>query len=254
MTELGLRPRSATELVDAAFQVFRRDPVSFIVAAAVFYVPWLLVRLALSLDVPTVNGQLDWSLLMVSAVLGVFVYATASAVVMLIARNVYLDRPTDLAGAFREIVPKIPAVIMTSVITYTLTVLAAMLFFFPALYVVARFFAVRQIVVIEKAGVGRALSRSSELSVNVKWHVLGTLILAGIVTLAVSFGVVMLSTLIPSRVLLFALSTAASIIVYPFLAIAQTLLYYDIRIRKEGFDIEYLAGSAPPPLDTAASG
>jgi len=45
-TELTLRSRSATELVDAAFQVFRKAPVHFIVAAAVVYVPWLVIQLA----------------------------------------------------------------------------------------------------------------------------------------------------------------------------------------------------------------
>jgi hypothetical protein len=59
--------------------------------------------------------------------------------------------------------------------------------------------------------------------------------------------------MIPSRVLLFVISTAISVIVYPFLAIAQTLLYYDVRIRKEGFDIEHLASSGVP-LDAAPAG
>jgi hypothetical protein len=39
--------------------------------------------------------------------------------------------------------------------------------------------------------------------------------------------------------------TAASMIVYPLYAIAGTLIYYDVRIRKEGFDIEMMAGQAP---------
>jgi hypothetical protein len=31
--------------------------------------------------------------------------------------------------------------------------------------------------------------------------------------------------------------------VKPFFSIAETLLYYDARIRKEAFDIEYLANA-----------
>ena len=64
-----------------------------------------------------------------------------------------------------------------------------MLFLFPALYPLARFFAVRQAIMIEGAGVGRSLSRSSELSVGVKGHVLATLLLAGLITIAISVGV-----------------------------------------------------------------
>jgi hypothetical protein len=44
--------------------------------------------------------------------------------------------------------------------------------------------------------------------------------------------------------------TAVHVVIYPFFGIAETLLYYDIRIRKEGFDVEYLARSNPPvPAD-----
>ena len=48
MTDLVLRPRSATELIDAAFQVYRRAPVPFMVAMALIYVPWLAIRLIFS--------------------------------------------------------------------------------------------------------------------------------------------------------------------------------------------------------------
>jgi hypothetical protein len=51
MTDLALRPRSATELVDATFQVFRRAPVQFIVAAALVYVPWLVIQLTFRLEI-----------------------------------------------------------------------------------------------------------------------------------------------------------------------------------------------------------
>jgi hypothetical protein len=244
MTELGLRPRSSTELVDAAFQVFRREPVSFIVAAALLYVPWLLIRLALEPQIVTL-ADFDLPRVLLTGVLGLLVYVIAAAVATLIARDVYLDRPVDVAGAFRAVVPRVATLIVTTLITFTFLVIGAMLFIFPVLYPLARFFAVRQAIMLEGAGVGRALGRSSELSVGVKRHVLATLLLAGLITVAISVGSGLLANIIPSRVLLFAISTAASVIVYPFLAIVQTLLYYDVRIRKEGFDIEYLAGSVP---------
>jgi hypothetical protein len=242
MTELGLRPRSSTELVDAAFQVFRRDPVPFMLAAAVFYVPWLLIRLAL--DAPLAAGELDWSRALISALISVFVYATASAAVTLLARDVYLNRPSDLAGVLRAVVPRIPTLVATSAIVFVCLAIGATFFLLPALYPLARFFATRQAIVIEGTGVGASLARSSTLSIGVKRHVLSTLILAGLIVFAISIGSVLMTNLIPSRVLVFAVATGISVIVYPFLAIVQTLLYYDVRIRKEGFDIEYLAGES----------
>src|SRR5262249_29892201 len=58
MSDLVLRPRSATELIDAAFQVYRRAPVPFMVAMALIYVPWLALRLIFSLNVPETPDQI----------------------------------------------------------------------------------------------------------------------------------------------------------------------------------------------------
>ena len=50
-TASALRPRSASEIVDAAFQIFRAHPAAFLTCSAVAYVPALLVRLLLVGDV-----------------------------------------------------------------------------------------------------------------------------------------------------------------------------------------------------------
>ena len=74
----------------------------------------------------------------------------------------------------------------------------------------------------------------------------GTLVLAGVVMLTVSIGASMLISAIPSRVIAFLVSAILSVTVYPFVSIVEVLLYYDMRIRKEGFDIEYLSGVGMP--------
>ena len=44
-TPLPLRPRSATEIVDAAFQLYRRDPMSYLLVSALCYAPVLVLQL-----------------------------------------------------------------------------------------------------------------------------------------------------------------------------------------------------------------
>jgi len=70
--------------------------------------------------------------------------------------------------------------------------------------------------------------------------------------LAVNIGAGFLISIIPSQVIVNVLSTALSVVVGPILGIAETVLYYDLRIRREGFDVEYLVGrDASPPADSA---
>jgi len=47
------------------------------------------------------------------------------------------------------------------------------------------------------------------------------------------------------------LNSAVTILLSPVSAIAVTLLYYDFRIRKEGFDLEMLSRSVGGPATGA---
>ena len=85
------------------------------------------------------------------------------------------------------------------------------------------------------------MSRSSMLSQGLKRHILNTLLLAGLLTFAVMFGTTLAAGLVPSRVVTRTILTIVTVCVKPFFSIAATLLYYDVRIRKEAFDVEYLA-------------
>jgi hypothetical protein len=248
MNEIALRPRSATEIVDAALQVFRRDPIQFMLATAAVYVPWLVLRLVFDLGVSPTVPTLQQALVTLAA--AVVVYALVGGVVSVIASDVYLGAPADamrgLAVTFARTVP----LLVTGVVTMFFTVIGAVLFLLPALYPIARYFAVQQAVVLENATARAALARSSELSLGVKRHVLGTLFLVLLITTAISLGAGLLLGVVESRVVTNVALTAVHVVIYPFFGIAETLLYYDIRIRKEGFDVEYLARSNPPvPAD-----
>src|SRR5262249_19509430 len=89
MSDLVLRPRSATELIDAAFQVYRRAPVPFMVAMALIYVPWLAIRLIFSLNIPETPDQFTPEMMRVafiSAAGGVVIYGLAGGAVSILAR------------------------------------------------------------------------------------------------------------------------------------------------------------------------
>ena len=272
MSDLVLRPRSATELVDAAFQVYRRAPLQFMVAVAGVYVPWLVIQLVFNVSITPTNlpdsGQIAW--LSLAAVL---IFAIAGGVTALIARDVYLGRPLDVAAEFRALLPRVVTLILASVVSVVIiaigtvvavipagvifaitggqvaaVVAAIVLFIIAGVYLFARFYAVRQIVVLEDAGVGRALARASDLSNGLRFHIVGTLFLIGVLTIAVDLGATLLLGMIPSQVLIRLGSTALAVIVGPLFGITETVLYYDLRIRKEAFDVEYLAGAVEPSV------
>jgi hypothetical protein len=125
------------------------------------------------------------------------------------------------------------------------------LFFIPGLILGLYWFAAPAAAVLEPIGAVSALRRSGMLSRGHKWHVFKTyfivaclfvaaFMLAGLIGVGISLLVQAVSGTAAETVADLAVSVGL-VCVYPLWPITQTLLYYDARIRNEGYDIELLA-------------
>ena len=108
----------------------------------------------------------------------------------------------------------------------------------------AIFFTVRWLFVMQTASLQRcnppsALARSSELVQDNWWRVFGILLLIGILSAIVNGILSAALGQIP-----YAGSVVAAVLLAPVMIIAQTLLYHDLRVRREtpaGYNLEVLA-------------
>lgn len=106
--------------------------------------------------------------------------------------------------------------------------------------------------VLERAGVLTALRRSWQLTRPMFWRVTGiyllTSILVAVVSAVISTPVGMLGQLLggPTAMTIAQLagSTVAAAVTTPFMAAVVALLYIDIRIRREGLDVDLAAAAA----------
>lgn len=90
-----------------------------------------------------------------------------------------------------------------------------------------------QAALLEGCGPRAALRRSSALVKESWWRVLGVMLLFGLIAGAIS-GVLGIIPVLGSIV--------GAILSAPIAIIGSTLLYYDLRVRKEGYSLEVLAG------------
>lgn len=111
-------------------------------------------------------------------------------------------------------------------------------------YVLPHLYLVPQVIVLERRGVIDSFRRSWFLTHGYYWHVVGLVLLlslmVGIVSGIIS-GVVTALTL-SNPVLSTGLNGVVSILLQPVSLGAVTILYFDQRVRKEAFDLEYAAG------------
>lgn len=135
----------------------------------------------------------------------------------------------------------------------------------PGFYVLATYLFVAQVVTLERRGVGDSLSRSAELADGYRWRVLGVFLLVSIIG-GVAQGVVqqVVGIFLPGQQVIpgpngkmqfqinvvnmqivTGISYLVGIVFNAYQAVCVTLLYLDLRIRKEGFDLELAALRGP---------
>jgi hypothetical protein len=248
VSDIRLRPRSATETVDAAFQLYRRDPVPYIVVTAVTYVPWLIVQLFWLGKTPAeqIARMMSWSGFATG--LGTWVsFSLMSAILIRVGSDAYVSGSTDVGTAVNAVLPRVPSLIAAALLKSIVVMVGFVLLIVPGFYAIARFFAVDSAIVLEGRSVGAAFGRSSKLSAGRKRHVLATLFLAGLVIFILSAAVGLFAGVFGSQVIQMVLSNALTIVVYPLVGITEMLLYYDARIRDEGFDIEVMESRLAEP-------
>ena len=241
MPTTALRPRSVTEIVDAAFQILRAHYPQFVMCSALAYLPWLLIEL-LFVGSPDRLTSLAPGAFVIGG-LGIWMtFALMSAVIIVCASQAYLGERVDVGAALRRALPRLPRVMLAAVGRYTLLLIGALLLLLPALYVAARFFALTPAIVLEDASVGGAFSRTSGLSNGRKWRVLNTIGLVALIYWIGAVGVTVLGTIPGNPVLQAVIAAFYTILAYPVIAITEALVYYDARIQSEGLDIELMAG------------
>ena len=186
----------------------------------------------------------------------------------------YLDRPSSLGSSYAAAIRRLGALVVQSLIltagfagvfaaAFALMVLLAaalgplaiplILVVIAGLVVVAMTVYVRTslappAIVLEHLSGWRGLARSWRLVGGLFWRLLGIRLLLVLITGVVGAVLVLILTLAGvaldanGRFILQQVASAiTAVFVSPITYIAVTLLYYDARIRKEGFDIEMLA-------------
>ncbi len=193
----------------------------------------------LSLLVPGPAGGL-----LADIVVGLFSIPAAAAV-MAAASDSYLGREVTVGGSARRAASRSLTLWLAAIAQGALMFIGFILLIVPAFIFFAWTAVMPPVVMLEHAGVNDAFTRSRALA---KGDVLRIVGMVGVTTILV----VLLTFAVTAAVLLVAggesrLGTAAgnfvTILVYPIVPVVTTLLYYDLRIRKEGFDLELLADS-----------
>jgi len=198
------------------------------------------------------------------------VYPLSLAATTHAVSNRFLDNPATVGGSYRAAFGMwrslIAMVLLLALMiggSFAIAVLLGVLTGSPALIfllvlVVAVFAAIvlvrtdvaAQTIVIERTSGRGGLRRSWRLTKGFFWRIVGILLvlglLQGIVGAVLGLPVVAVAQSLPldtQQMISQAVSAVSAIFVAPVTLVTLTLLYYDLRIRREGFDLEMLTAA-----------
>ena len=240
MTEPIFRPRSATEIVDASVKIYRDNLAPLVTISLVLLVPAYLIG--------TLLGTFGSFL---SSILQALVGPIVVAMIVGAVDDALHGRPVDTSTALDRVRGRAGLLIGIAFVQGLLTVLGLVLLVVPALFVVVWTFAAPMTVVVENVReVGTAFSRARALARGHFGHVLGTLLLSYIAVIFVAFAFSFVLGLVggllhvPNQVLRL-LGSATFAALFPVVAVSSALLYFDLRVRNDAYDVESLVAELP---------
>lgn len=247
MAGLELRPRTGPELIDASFNFVRANFAPLLGLVALAQLPVVIGTLFTPVAPDAVMKFWASHIPQVVAfyVVAIWIWAIMGCAFVFMTGDLIEGRPAHISSALARALKRGFAAGGVLFLKYLVLWLWTTLFILPGLWAFARYFAVMPALALENLGPLEAIRRSKALARGVNGRVMAVagLPLVAYVVFANIIQQVLL-TLGGYSVLVRAVATLSTTLLYPFAVMPGILLYYDQRIRREGLDFQLDA--APP--------
>jgi hypothetical protein len=245
-----LRPLSLGEVLDVSFGLYRSRFAPLLVVSVVCQLVPSLLRAYFGSP-----GNLFRNLPMLLAyyTLAIVLSAVGVAASTFIVSDAYLGRPTSASAALGRAMSMLGRIIVVSMVSSLLIGIGFILLIVPGILLLSGLILSTVVTVLETPeNSTAAMGRSWELTKGFRGKVLLTmcciflLLMVPTMTVGVIWGIVGAASGTVGLVGMEVITSLLSILIYPFFYVVLTVLYYDLRVRKEGFDLELLASQLAP--------
>lgn len=269
MTGLDLRPLSLGEILDRTFFVYRRHFLLFVGISAIPRVltvafgllQVLVLQNPVLLDrggkprtvmVPVFGTPVTVIVSLLSAVVALIVYLIAQGGTIAAVSEIYLGRTTSIASSFRRVWPEIGSLFGVVFLNGLVTAAAFVCLIIPGIYVGCRLLVCVPAAIVEGRGPRESLSRSWELTKGFAGRAFVIFVIYFVIALSIgallggvlAFGIYSARDTPGAVRVWLALqqiaSNAVDVLIVPILLIGTAIYYFDLRVRKEAFDLQFM--------------
>ncbi|MDQ6830294.1 MAG: hypothetical protein M3081_15665 [Gemmatimonadota bacterium] len=266
-----LRPRSATEIIDVAVQIIRQRFAQLVAISLIAYAPLVVAAAVFGASIALLMPKLAAKdgtgtgtvvgLVITGFVIGLSFMVgmtVANAAITVIVSEAYLGREPSAGAALRQALSRagsLIAVLLVQMLAGFIAFAASMPFLLLGplwligvmvllLIAYAWTFAMPAVVILEGRRAVASFDRSYKLVQGHMRRVAGILAVTTVLVWIMSIVTLVLVQMLASLLHVAALGligSFAQLLFFPMVGVVVTLLYYDLRIRKEGFDLEMMA-------------
>ena len=244
-------PLSLGRLLAETFDIYRHNFLLFLGISAIPNGVLLVILILFDKTLGTIRngvGILGALGVLFPIVAIVLVSCIVTAATTFAVSDFCLERPTRIRSCFFRVFGKVFKILAVSLMVGIIVGFGLLLSLAPGVYWAGVFGIAIPAMVLENIPVGQALPRSSDLTQDFRSHVIIvfflTMIFSGIMKYSLNAGLLWLWPIIHSHLVHLTklnLRDFSSVLAMTFFgsvsAIGLTLVYYDLRVRKEAFDL-----------------
>lgn len=243
----ALRPRSSVELIDATFVLTRAHYGAAVGVAAPMLLPYLVLELTIFVHRPSLFW-VDVSVWYASVTLA------AGAAVHVLA-DAYHGRELDPRRSLIATARRAPALLAATALKWAFVLGGLLVLVVPGIFLFASLFAVAPVILLEGPSVSGAVRRSYDLAAGGRWRIVIVLTVVTLLLWVAELSATIVlgwisgdSATLAARVF----GTIMGALMAPLAGAVLVLLYYDQRMRREGYDLEILMPAPGPASNVAA--
>ena len=268
---MDIRPLTAAELLDRTFFFYRKHFTLFVGIAVIPALAQLLISLTRIVVAPSpsdsIRVQLEHlarpEMILLNFAVALVVLLAQGATIAAVS-DVYLGRPSSIGKSFARLRKNLFCLVCAAVLMYIVVCFGLILLIIPGIFLLTALALTIPTIVIENQTTPfAAMKKSWRLTEGGRLRILLVVVLAYIVQaivtvfFAIPAGIVVAVERLGDPSYTSALPQVleqigiffASCLTVPLIAIATSLLYYDQRVRKEGFDIQFMISSLKSKTD-----
>ena len=250
-----MEPADVGGLLDRVFKMYLGNFAQMVGTLAIVYVPYVAVTMfwqrVLMRD-KSVGGMLLgalgvllWALVFMPLATGATTYAVSER---------YLGRRISIGQSYSRASTHLLTIVGSGFVVGLVVMLGLLLFCVPGILFMLSYAVVIPAVVIDGLGVTASMDRSKALAEGHRGRVFLVLLVLWILSIILTLGSLFASMMLAGPIqpgqsppLMFeVIQNIVGLLTAPLGTIAAVIIYYDLRVRKEGFDLEMLSRAMSP--------